>query len=87
MEIWRVPMIKLRAPILVDLLSDPYEYAPTGSIGYEDWYIKRAFLILPAVEKVAKYLGTYRAFPPRQAPASFSIDQVIAQLPKPQIKN
>lgn len=87
MEIWRVPMTKLRAPIMIDLLSDPYEYAPANAAKYEDWAMKHTFLVLPAVEKVAKYLSTYKAFPPRQAPASFSIDDVIAKLPKPQIEN
>jgi hypothetical protein len=86
MNIWRMPMVSLRAPVIIDLLSDPYEYSLDGSIGYEKWMMDRAFLILPAVEKVAKYLGTYRQFPPRQAPASFSIDEVISKLPKPQIQ-
>jgi arylsulfatase A-like enzyme len=86
MDIWRQPMVTLRAPVIIDLLADPYEYSLDGSIGYEKWFIDRAFLILPAVEKVAKYLGTYRQFPPRQAPASFSIDEVISKLPKPQIQ-
>ncbi len=87
MEIWRYPMTKLRAPMLIDLLSDPYEYAPSNAAAWEDWYVKRAFLILPAVEKVAKYLATYKDFPPRQAPATFSIDEVIKTLPPPQVKN
>jgi arylsulfatase len=29
---------------------------------------------------VAAYLATYKDFPPRQRPASFSIDQVIGKL-------
>ncbi|WP_448697572.1 arylsulfatase [Mucilaginibacter sp. AW1-3] len=87
MEIWRFPMTKLRAPMLIDLLSDPYEYAPANAAAWEDWFVKRAFTILPAVEKVATYLNTYRQFPPRQAPATFSIDEVIKKLPKPQIEN
>jgi arylsulfatase len=87
MEIWRYPMTKLRAPMLIDLLSDPYEYAPANAAVWEDWFAKHAFLILPAVEKVAKYLATYKDFPPRQAPATFSIDQVIKSLPPPQMKN
>jgi arylsulfatase A-like enzyme len=87
MEIWRVPMTKMRAPIFIDLLSDPYEYAPQNSAAWEDWAMRHAFLILPAVEKVAMYLNTYKAFPPRQAPGTFSIDQIISTLPPPQIKN
>jgi arylsulfatase A-like enzyme len=87
MEIWRYPMTKLRAPMFIDLMSDPYEYAPQNAAAWEDWAVKHAFLILPAVEKVAAYLHTYQAFPPRQSPASFNIDEVMKTLPPPQIKN
>jgi arylsulfatase A-like enzyme len=87
MEIWRYPMTKLRAPMFIDLMSDPYEYAPSNAAAWEDFSVKHAFLILPAVEKVAAYLHTYQAFPPRQSPASFNIDDVLKSLPPPQIKN
>ncbi|RPD39011.1 arylsulfatase [Chitinophaga barathri] len=80
MEIWRNPMMDLRGPVIIDLMTDPYEYAVDGSIAYEKWMIDRAFLILPAVSKVGEYLQSYKAFPPRQKPASFSIDQVIDKL-------
>lgn len=80
MEIWRNPMMDLRGPTIIDLMTDPYEYAVDGSIAYEKWMIDRAFLILPAVEKVGIYLSSYKQFPPRQRPASFSIDQVIDKL-------
>ena len=80
MAIWRNPMTKLRAPILIDLNADPYEYAPDGSANYETWVMERAFLVLPASQKVAAYLASYKAFPPRQRPASFSIDQVVEKL-------
>ncbi len=80
MEIWRQPMTTLRAPLIIDLKSDPYEYAVDGSIGYEKWMMDRAFLILPAVAKVGQYLSTYKEFPPRQKPATFSIDQALEKL-------
>ncbi len=80
MEIWRNPMTTLRGPTIVDLKADPFEYAVDGSIQYEKWMIDRAFLILPAVQKVGRYLASYKEFPPRQRPASFSIDQVVEKL-------
>ncbi|MYZ45643.1 arylsulfatase [Schauerella aestuarii] len=80
MEIWRNPLTTLRAPIIMDLKADPFEYSVDGSILYEKWFVDRAFLLLPAVEKVGNYLATYKDFPPRQRPASFSIDQVIEKL-------
>jgi arylsulfatase len=80
MEIWRDPLTQLRAPFIIDLKTDPFEYAVDGSIFYEKWLVDRAFLILPAVNKVAAYLMTYKDFPPRQRPATFSIDQVMEKL-------
>ncbi len=80
MAVWRMPLTTLRAPLVVDLLSDPYEYSIDGSANYEAWMLKRAFLVLPAVQKVGQYLATYKEFPPRQRPASFSIDQILEKL-------
>jgi arylsulfatase len=42
--------------------------------------MEHACLALPAVSKVSAYLATYKEFPSRQHPASFSIDQVIEKL-------
>lgn len=39
-------------------------------------------VILPAQDYVAKFLGTFKDFPPRQKAASFTIDQVMAQFEK-----
>ena len=62
-------------------MADPFEYAVDGSpVFYEKWMVDRAFLILPAVQKVSQYLASYKEFPPRQRPASFSIDQAIEAL-------
>ena len=80
MNIWRNPMTQLRAPIVEDIKADPFEYACDGAVNYDDWFTHRAFLLLPAVNKVAAYLATYKDFPPRQRPASFSIDQVTEKL-------
>jgi arylsulfatase A-like enzyme len=80
MNVWRMPLTPMRAPLLIDLASDPYEYSWDASAYWEKFAIEHSFLILPAVAKVAAYLQTYKEFPPRQHPASFSIDQVIEKL-------
>jgi arylsulfatase len=80
MNVWRMPLTPMRAPIVIDLKTDPYEYAWDASAYWEGWFMQRAYLVLPAVSKVSAYLATYRDFPPRQHPASFSIDQVIEKL-------
>jgi len=50
------------------------------AIGYARWRIDRVFLLVPAQAYVARYLGSFRDFPPRQAPGSFSLDQVTAKM-------
>jgi arylsulfatase len=80
MNVWRMPLTPMRAPIVIDLKSDPYEYSWDASAYWEGWFMQHAYLALPAVSRVATYLSTYKEFPPRQRPASFSIDQVIEKL-------
>jgi hypothetical protein len=77
---WRMPLTPMRVPVMIDIKSDPYEYSWDASAYWEQWVIDRTYLVLPAVSKVAAYLSPYREFPPRQRPASFSIDQVIEKL-------
>jgi arylsulfatase A-like enzyme len=79
-DVWRMPLTQLRAPYMIDLKADPYEYAVDAAMGYNPWLMKHAYMVLPAASKVGAYLATYKAFPPRQRPASFSIDQVIEKL-------
>ena len=58
MAVWRMPLTSVRAPIMIDLKSDPYEYSWDASAYWEKFAIEHAFLLLPAVEKVANYLST-----------------------------
>ena len=39
-----------------------------------------AHFMLPAAAFVQQFLATFKDFPPRQRPASFSIDQVLQSL-------
>jgi arylsulfatase len=41
--------------------------------------VDRIFLVLPVVALVRQYLKTFENFPPRQRPASFSVDQALEQ--------
>ena len=42
--------------------------------------IDRTFLLVPAQEYVAQYIGTFKEFPPSQKVGSFSLDQVLDRL-------
>jgi arylsulfatase len=56
--------------------SDPFERGQEGMF-YAKWMADRAFLLVPAQAIVGEFLQTFKEFPPRQRPASFSIDQAL----------
>ncbi len=80
---WAEPWTELRVPLLFNLRRDPYERAYRTSNTYYDWMLDRVYLYVPAQAYVAQFLETFREFPPRQKPASFSIDQVMEKLQAP----
>jgi arylsulfatase len=80
MNVWSEPFVRLRWPMIVDLRSDPFEKAPSDAIYYNDWAAHRMFLLVPAQAYVAKWISSFKDFPPRQKPASFSIDEVMKKL-------
>ncbi len=69
-----------RLPKIFDLRADPFERADHESIGYARWRADRTYLLVPAQEFVGNFLKTFKEFPPRQKPGSFSIDQVLQKL-------
>ncbi|MEZ9593059.1 arylsulfatase [Shewanella sp. 10N.261.52.F9] len=71
--VWTQPQKTLRVPKLFDLAIDPYEKGDQG-FGYDDWWYKRAFVVIPAQIKVKQMLATFKEFPPRQVPGSFTVD-------------
>ena len=82
MSVWAEPLVMLRVPKLFDLRTDPFERAPEESSYYPDWAIRKMFIIVPAQEGMAKYLQSFKEFPPRQRPASYTIDQVMEMMMK-----
>ncbi|HJZ60059.1 MAG TPA: arylsulfatase [Gemmataceae bacterium] len=79
-KVWSEPFVKLRVPLIFNLRADPFEKAQHNSINYADWMFHRAFLLVPAQAYVAKWIESFKDFPPRQKPASFSIDEVMRKL-------
>ena len=49
----------------------------TRRVFYEKWMADRMFLLVPAQAIVGEFLKTFEEFPPRQKPASFSIDEAL----------
>jgi arylsulfatase A-like enzyme len=80
LQVWFEPFVQLRVPRLYNLRTDPFERADVTSNTYWDWFIDRAYLVLPAQQIVGEFLGTFVQFPPRMKAASFTIDQVQEKL-------
>jgi arylsulfatase len=77
---WIEPWTPLRVPLLFNLRRDPFERAYSTSNTYYDWMIDRVFLLVPAQSYVAKFLQTFKEYPPRQEAGSFTIDKVMEKM-------
>lgn len=80
LRVWAEPFTSLRLPKLFDLRADPYERADITSNTYYDWLLSQPYIILAGQVGVSKFLESFKEFPPRQRPASFSIDQITEKL-------
>jgi arylsulfatase A-like enzyme len=77
--VWQGNFTKLRAPMLYDLRADPFERGPT-SMYYGDWVARRLFLIVPAQAIVARYIESFKEFPPRAKAASFTVNDAMEKI-------
>jgi len=84
LEIWAAPFVCRRLPKIFNLRLDPYERADITSNTYYDWTMQRVFLLVPAQALVKDFVDTFKEFPPRQKPASFSVEQVLEQMSRSQ---
>ena len=79
-DVWQEPYVVLRFPKLINLRMDPFERADHESIGYGQWRAERMYALVPAQAYISKFLSTFKEYPPRQKPGSFTIDQVLESL-------
>jgi arylsulfatase len=82
LRIWAEPFTPLRVPKVFNLRRDPYERADITSNTYYDWMISRAYILVPAQAYVGQFLETFKTFPPRQKPASFTVGGQMEALEK-----
>jgi arylsulfatase len=78
--VWREPFVQLRVPKLFDLRMDPFERADTDSNTYNDWFIRRVFILVPVQVAARQFYETFREFPPRQRPDAFNLDAVLRSI-------
>ncbi len=77
---WIEPFVKLRAPKIFNIRTDPFERADDNSNTYWDWMIDHLWVLYKMQALVAGQIANFVKYPPRQRPASFNLDAVLAQL-------
>jgi arylsulfatase A-like enzyme len=82
MHVWLEPFEVMRAPLLCNLRMDPFERAEYEGMDYERWYIEHMFAFAPAAAYVGHWLQSFKEFPPRMKPGSFSLDRVMESMTK-----
>ena len=77
LRVWIEPFTELRAPMLTNLKMDPFERASEEGVGYDLWLMQRMYMVAPAIGICAQWIQTFREFPPRMEPGTFSLDRVM----------
>jgi arylsulfatase len=80
MRQWAEPFVKLRLPYIMNLRRDPFERAEVNSNTYLDWMVDHVPQLYQMQALVASEIADFAKFPPRQKPASFNLDAVLAQV-------
>lgn len=81
-DVWQEPFVALRFPKLFNLRTDPFERADHEAIGYGQWRAERMYALAPDQGYVGKWLQSFKEFPPRQKPGSFSLGNAMDKIMK-----
>lgn len=80
LQVWAEPFVPLRVPKIFNLRTDPFERADITSNTYYDWFLDHDFIAFYGTAICTQFLETFKEFPPRHPPASFTIDQAVEKL-------
>src|SRR5271156_1730564 len=80
MMVWAEPLVKLRLPLIYNLRRDPFERADLNSNTYFDWMVDHVPQLYLMQATVAAEIENFVKYPPRQKPASFNLDAVLAMV-------
>lgn len=80
MRIWAEPFVTLRVPKVFNLRTDPFERADITSNTYYDWFLYHDYIALAASVIIVPFLETFKEFPPRQKPGSFSLESALQRM-------
>jgi arylsulfatase len=80
MGLWAEPFTKLRLQKIYNLMQDPYERADYTSNTYWDWVMNHVPYGYASMEEVTKFAATFKEFPPRSIPPSFSAATIMEEV-------
>ena len=78
-SIWQGQFTKLRVPMLYNIKADPFERGPE-SIFYARWQVERVWVQVPIQAVIAKWIESFKEFPPRTKAASFTVSDVMEKI-------
>jgi len=79
-QIWAEPFTRLRLPKIYNLRTDPYEFADITSNTYGDYWINNGIIALASQAVVARFIETFKEFPPVQKPNTFTVDDALEKI-------
>ena len=85
-DVWDAPYTYHRAPRICDLRADPFEFAQqaNASWAWQQWMFRHCYVFVPAQGYVGKFIKSFKEFPPRSLPASFSVGDALKMISAPQ---
>lgn len=67
-------------PLVTNLRMDPWERYQTESGDYTMWWGEKLWTAVPAGVVTAKFLATFKDYPPSQTGGSWGVDQLTEQI-------
>jgi arylsulfatase len=79
-DIWRDPLVTLRAPKLFNLRRDPFERADTDSNNYDRWWAVKMGNLKPGGVVATEFFETFKEYPPRQKPEKWNLSEIMNRI-------
>jgi arylsulfatase len=79
MEVWAEPFTKLRLQKIFNLMQDPFERADITSNTFWDYQLNHVQLMYGAIQDVVVFAETFKEYPPRSIPPSFSAYTIMEE--------
>ncbi|WP_426483335.1 arylsulfatase [Flavobacterium sp. 2] len=80
--VWAEPFTKLRLQKTFNLFQDPFERADITSNTFWDWQLNHVGSMYGAIQDVVVFAETFKEYPPRSIPPSFSAYTIMEEAMK-----